>query len=113
MRRSLPEVNARWQERLGESTEITIGINTGLAQVGNIGSRRKFKYGAFGTTVNQAYGVFPQAGKILLQTEGFELFVRNPGLTGLRVIQNRVALAERAAPAVLARQANRSAVYDQ
>lgn len=29
-----------------------------------------------GTTVNQAYGVFPKAGKILLQTEGFELFVR-------------------------------------
>ena len=29
-----------------------------------------------GTTVNQCYGVFPAAGKILLQSEGFELFVR-------------------------------------
>jgi adenylate cyclase len=31
-----------------------VGINSGLAQVGNIGSRRKFKYGALGTTVNMA-----------------------------------------------------------
>jgi hypothetical protein len=29
-----------------------------------------------GTTVNEAYDVFPPAGKILLQCEGFELFVR-------------------------------------
>ena len=29
-----------------------------------------------GTTVNRCYDVFPAAGKILLQTEGFELFVR-------------------------------------
>jgi hypothetical protein len=29
-----------------------------------------------GTTVNQADQVFPASGKILLQSEGFELFVR-------------------------------------
>jgi hypothetical protein len=29
-----------------------------------------------GTTVNEAYDVFPAAGKILLQSEGFELYVR-------------------------------------
>ncbi len=29
-----------------------------------------------GTTVNECYDVFPAAGKILLQCEGFELFVR-------------------------------------
>jgi hypothetical protein len=29
-----------------------------------------------GTTINEAYDVFPAAGKILLQSEGFELFVR-------------------------------------
>jgi hypothetical protein len=29
-----------------------------------------------GTTVNEAYDVFPAAGKIQLQSEGFELFVR-------------------------------------
>lgn len=54
MRASLPKLNERWASKLGEQTDITIGINTGQAQVGNIGSRRKFKYGAFGTTVNLA-----------------------------------------------------------
>src|SRR5579864_4475282 len=29
-----------------------------------------------GTTVNEAYDVYPAAGKILLQSEGFELYVR-------------------------------------
>src|SRR5262245_19687144 len=29
-----------------------------------------------GTTVNECYDVFPSAGKVLLQSEGFELFVR-------------------------------------
>jgi hypothetical protein len=29
-----------------------------------------------GTTVNECYDVFPSAGKILLQTEGFEIFFR-------------------------------------
>jgi hypothetical protein len=30
-----------------------------------------------GTTVNECYDVFPSAGKILLQSEGFEIFFRN------------------------------------
>jgi adenylate cyclase len=54
MRSVLPELNRQWEARLGERTDICIGINSGRAQVGNIGSRRKFKYGAFGTTVNLA-----------------------------------------------------------
>src|SRR6266508_2487217 len=29
-----------------------------------------------GKTINKAYDVFPAAGKILVQTEGFEIFVR-------------------------------------
>ncbi|MFM7845210.1 MAG: adenylate/guanylate cyclase domain-containing protein [Planctomycetota bacterium] len=54
MRACLPEISNRWKEKLQHPTDITIGINSGLAQVGNIGSRRKFKYGALGTTVNLA-----------------------------------------------------------
>jgi hypothetical protein len=37
-----------------------------------------------GTTVNQCYDVFPSAGKILLQSEGFELFVRKFELRPLK-----------------------------
>jgi hypothetical protein len=37
-----------------------------------------------GTTVNRAYDVYPAAGKVLLQCEGFELFVRTLELHPVR-----------------------------
>lgn len=52
MWQTMPEISRRWQERLKAETRVGIGINTGLARVGNIGSQRKFKYGALGNTVN-------------------------------------------------------------
>jgi adenylate cyclase len=33
---------------------VTVGVNTGMARVGNVGSARKFKYGPLGNTVNLA-----------------------------------------------------------
>jgi adenylate cyclase len=50
----LPELNERWQATLGQPAEVGIGINTGLAHVGNTGSPYKFKYGPLGNTVNLA-----------------------------------------------------------
>jgi adenylate cyclase len=50
----LPQLNARWQGTLGEPMNFGIGINSGEAHVGNIGSPRKFKYGPLGDTVNLA-----------------------------------------------------------
>jgi adenylate cyclase len=47
----LPELDGRWRARVGEPLGLGIGVNTGLACVGNVGSRRKFKYGAQGHTV--------------------------------------------------------------
>jgi hypothetical protein len=38
-----------------------------------------------GTTVNECYDVYPAAGKILLQSEGFELYVRRFELHPLKV----------------------------
>lgn len=52
MWRSLPEVSQRWREQISGETQVSIGVNTGLAHVGNIGSARKFKYGALGNAVN-------------------------------------------------------------
>ncbi len=50
----LPGLNQRWGAEIGEPLELGIGINTGMAQVGNLGSTRKFKYGPNGHTVNLA-----------------------------------------------------------
>lgn len=50
----LPEISARWQDKLGNPLRLGIGINSGIARVGNTGSRQKFKYGPLGDTVNVA-----------------------------------------------------------
>ncbi|MGB7347882.1 MAG: adenylate/guanylate cyclase domain-containing protein [Pirellulaceae bacterium] len=42
----------RWADVLPNRFGAGIGINTGQARVGNIGSRQKFKYGPLGHTVN-------------------------------------------------------------
>lgn len=54
MLETIPEINARWEAVLGGPMQLGIGVNTGIAQVGNTGSSRKFKYGALGNTVNLA-----------------------------------------------------------
>jgi adenylate cyclase len=51
---ALPELNSRWQTIVNEPLNFGIGINSGSAQVGNVGSRIKHKYGALGNTVNLA-----------------------------------------------------------
>jgi adenylate cyclase len=46
---------ASWQAVLPhQPMEFGIGLNSGLAHVGNIGSKHKFKYGPLGNTVNLA-----------------------------------------------------------
>lgn len=54
IRRSLPALNEKWREIVGAETEVGIGINSGDALVGNVGTHRKFKYGPLGTVVNLA-----------------------------------------------------------
>ena len=50
----LPELNARWAGRLPETLDYSIGINSGVAQVGNMGTEQRFKYGVLGNMVNVA-----------------------------------------------------------
>jgi adenylate cyclase len=54
MWQALPELNARWAPKVGEPFGLGIGVNTGMARVGNTGTHRKFKYGPLGSTVNVA-----------------------------------------------------------
>jgi adenylate cyclase len=51
---TVPRINERWASTLGETMDLGIGINSGVARVGNTGSRHKFKYGPLGNTVNLA-----------------------------------------------------------
>jgi adenylate cyclase len=50
----LPALNERWQGVLQEPMALGIGVNTGMARVGNTGSGRKLNYGPLGNTVNMA-----------------------------------------------------------
>jgi adenylate cyclase len=50
----LPEVVAKWEPILHEEFDLGIGLNTGMARVGNTGTKLKFKYGPLGNTVNLA-----------------------------------------------------------
>jgi adenylate cyclase len=43
-----------WKAVIGEETSVGIGINSGAVSVGNTGTRRRFKYGPVGNTVNLA-----------------------------------------------------------
>ncbi|NOY42637.1 MAG: adenylate/guanylate cyclase domain-containing protein [Planctomycetes bacterium] len=54
MIRALPAINERWEAELGAPVRLGIGINSGVARVGNTGTRQKFKYGPLGDTVNIA-----------------------------------------------------------
>jgi adenylate cyclase len=50
----LPTLNERWSHLLPVPLDVGIGINSGMARVGNSGSYRKFKYGPVGTVINLA-----------------------------------------------------------
>jgi adenylate cyclase len=54
MMAALDGVSERWQAELGGPMRIGIGLNSGVARVGNTGSRQKFKYGPLGDVVNVA-----------------------------------------------------------
>lgn len=51
---AVSELDERWMEVIGRPLRVGIGVHSGRAAVGNTGSRVKFQYGAFGTTVNLA-----------------------------------------------------------
>lgn len=54
MLRSIPRLNETWKAEIVEPIDVGVGVNSGVARVGNVGSPQKFKYGPLGSVVNIA-----------------------------------------------------------
>lgn len=52
MQASLNQVSQRWRDKLDHPLKLGVGVHTDLAQVGNIGSSQRIKYGPRGAMVN-------------------------------------------------------------
>ena len=52
--RSIPIIGHKWKRETGQPLQVGVGVNSGMAQVGNSGSSTRLKYGPQGKTVNVA-----------------------------------------------------------
>lgn len=74
MRQGADELAQRLQEKYGRSVRFGIGINSGPAVIGNIGSHDRLDYTAIGDTVNLAARLESNAkpGQILISKETYQ-----------------------------------------
>ncbi len=93
MMKTVPTLNERWKDLVLDQFGIGIGVNSGIARVGNTGSRLKFKYGPLGNTVNMGsrlQGVTKQIGVPALMSGSTKklmtLDVASRRLTSVRVV---------------------------
>lgn len=103
----LPELNKTWEPILGQPMGVGIGINTGVAQVGNTGSALKFKYGPLGDPVNVASRVqgvnkFFQTSVLLTRATrdllGGQFLTRRVGAVRVHNIDDAIELFELVGP---------------
>ena len=73
MKKEITGVSEKWSVKLGVKVEIGIGINTGEAVIGNIGSAERMDYTAIGDAVNLAQRLqsLATAGQIMVSENTF------------------------------------------
>ncbi len=74
MQKALVDINVEQRRRGQPELHMGIGISTGPVIVGNIGSEKRTKYGAVGSTINEAYRIesYTIGGQILLSPSVYE-----------------------------------------
>lgn len=89
----VPMLSDRYKDLVAGKFGVGIGVNSGMARVGNTGSRVKFKYGPLGSTVNMASrieGITKQIGTPGLMTGATKAALTGPvlsrRLTAVRVV---------------------------
>lgn len=93
MRRRCDELRASWQERFGHEVHARAGINSGIAVVGNMGSKHKYNYTLMGDMVNLAarlegankpYGTYLMISESTLAKLGGAVAVRELDLVAVK-----------------------------
>ena len=109
MQAQMPLLSDRWRDQVGGPLRLGVGVNTGVAQVGNGGSKARLKYSPMGSTVNLASrveGATKQLGVPALiaastrQALGPDVATRRLWPVRVMGIQQPVTLYELAAPDV-------------
>lgn len=84
MLQTLPEISRDWADMIHRKLQLGIGIHTGVAHVGNTGTRRRVKYGPRGTNVHLT-------SRIEAATKQLNLPLLTTGATAQR-LSNRFAV---------------------
>ncbi|QDV41763.1 Adenylate cyclase 1 [Stieleria neptunia] len=78
---AIERLRQRWNDVLPQKFGAGVGINTGPALVGNVGSRQKFQYGPLGNTVNLSSRLQSATKQLGVACLAGESTVRSAGCT--------------------------------